>query len=1100
MMTEPITAGPRMLSGSACGAFAAGLLGWLGAALLVSAAAPPTPMPAMTLTNLYQFHRLAEPGQRMGCAVRLEGTVLWVSAARDQVVLKDGSSAAAVELDARDWPVQTADHVILEGTGMVRDSRLFLDVQTRRRVVTGTNALPLPRQIVIGPPLKPDDDCQWSEVEGEVIFAGEKAGAWELEMSSLSGRLSVIIPNPAGISPCLLLHSRIRATGCCQAIRKPDGRIVAGWLLVPGPSYVRILTSAPEHWSRYPVVALADLVRAPAAEETGTLVHLRGQVAALNPDGSLQLRDGPVEVRVEPWQPSPPSPSGAIEVLGTWSRAGTNGSLRGAVYRPDESQAGAAAASPPPLTTVAQIHALPREQAARRFPVLIRGVVTCVAAPPDTGMIQDATRGIYVPHLAPTGAERAQVGDYLEVAGFTSPGDFAPIIDPQRVTRLGKARMPEPTRASWDQLMNGSLDMQYIEIEGLVTATQPHGVTLLMRGGRLQLSLEGGHFPSLARYQNARVHLRGCFSAKWDAATHQITSGEVTLHDPIIEVDQWAPPDLFAIRRKQTAELMQFDAWAGALERVRIAGQIVHGRAGEYFLMDGTNGLRFFPHRNTRPPLGERVEVVGFPWLNGPAPVLREAVVRQHGPAPLPAARRLTPETLLRGANDATLVAVEARLLSLRSQPPDQVLELQTGLRTFAARLDAREGRSLALPIGSRLRVIGVYAGQGGDRAEGRDIDAFELLVNAPADVTVLELPPWWDTPRTRWAAALLFGGLLLAGAWIWMISRKNRLLESAQTALREAHDELEVRVMERTAELAGTNTVLQLEVAERKQAQAQLEATSRQAGMAEVATSVLHNVGNVLNSVNTAITVIEGQARVSQAPDVLRVAELLEQHRGELAEFLTRDHRADKIVTYLRTLAQHLASRQSALLAEVMDLTKNVDHIKDIVAMQQGYARTVGMTEPVVVVDLVNDALAMHTRALLQHDVQVVREFDPRVPGITVEKHKLLQILVNLIGNAKHACDESERADKRVTLRVTSDSERVFISVSDNGIGISTDNLTRIFQHGFTTRLHGHGFGLHSAALAAREMKGALRAHSDGPGQGARFILELPHEPEGSP
>jgi C4-dicarboxylate-specific signal transduction histidine kinase len=134
-----------------------------------------------------------------------------------------------------------------------------------------------------------------------------------------------------------------------------------------------------------------------------------------------------------------------------------------------------------------------------------------------------------------------------------------------------------------------------------------------------------------------------------------------------------------------------------------------------------------------------------------------------------------------------------------------------------------------------------------------------------------------------------------------------------------------------------------------------------------------------------------------------------------------------------------------------------------------------------------------MNSEALARHDVRLVRDFDPNVPEVTVEKHKVLQILVNLIRNAKYACDDSTEEDKRVTVRVTNGEGRVHVIVADNGVGIPRENLTRIFNHGFTTRKHGHGFGLHSGALAAKEMGGSLLVHSDGPGKGAIFTLELP-------
>jgi C4-dicarboxylate-specific signal transduction histidine kinase len=198
----------------------------------------------------------------------------------------------------------------------------------------------------------------------------------------------------------------------------------------------------------------------------------------------------------------------------------------------------------------------------------------------------------------------------------------------------------------------------------------------------------------------------------------------------------------------------------------------------------------------------------------------------------------------------------------------------------------------------------------------------------------------------------------------------------------------------------------------------------------------------------------------------------------------------------YLSNLAVHLVEEQGEIMRELGLLTGNIEHIKEIVTMQQSYARVSGVLESLNVADLMEDALRMNAGALDRHEVRVVREFNQAVP-VTVEKHKVLQILVNLIRNAKYALDDGMPSEKRMTLRVAANGDDlVKISIIDNGVGIPPENLTRIFGHGFTTRKEGHGFGLHSGALAARELGGSLSVHSDGPGKGACFTLEFPREP----
>ena len=267
----------------------------------------------------------------------------------------------------------------------------------------------------------------------------------------------------------------------------------------------------------------------------------------------------------------------------------------------------------------------------------------------------------------------------------------------------------------------------------------------------------------------------------------------------------------------------------------------------------------------------------------------------------------------------------------------------------------------------------------------------------------------------------------------------------------------------------------------------------SRHAGMAEIATDVLHNVGNVLNSVNVSTSLIRERIQQSQASKLGQVAGLLKDHAFDLATFMSRDPRGKVLPGYLSNLAERMAEEEKELARELELLSKNLGHVKDIVAMQQNYAKSCGINEQLPPASLVEDALLIIDPANDKRDIQLVREFED-VPPVVVDKHKVLQILVNLTRNARHAVEESGRPDKRITIGIHKNGgNHIKIKVADNGVGIATDNLKRIFAHGFTTRKDGHGFGLHSGAIAAKELGGSLRAHSEGVGQGATFTLELP-------
>jgi C4-dicarboxylate-specific signal transduction histidine kinase len=317
-------------------------------------------------------------------------------------------------------------------------------------------------------------------------------------------------------------------------------------------------------------------------------------------------------------------------------------------------------------------------------------------------------------------------------------------------------------------------------------------------------------------------------------------------------------------------------------------------------------------------------------------------------------------------------------------------------------------------------------------------------------------------------------------------LARAFRLMadevQQREEALRQANEGLEQRVDERTREL--------------KDVHRQLVQVARQAGRAEVATSVLHNVGNVLNSVHTSAMLARERLVGLQVEDVGHLAALLEERRNDLATFLTQDERGRNVMPFLSGLGQHLREECHEAVSLLDEVGRYTEHIGTIVKLQQDYTRTPRLNEPADLAELLEDALRINSAGLTRHEVKVVRKLSPMPPVIT-DKHMVLMILVNLISNAKYALDGAPAERRCLTLRLESPAaDRVRIEVSDNGMGIAPELLTRIFQHGFTTREEGHGFGLHSSALAAQELGGTLTAHSEGPGLGATFTLELPCTP----
>jgi two-component system NtrC family sensor kinase len=279
----------------------------------------------------------------------------------------------------------------------------------------------------------------------------------------------------------------------------------------------------------------------------------------------------------------------------------------------------------------------------------------------------------------------------------------------------------------------------------------------------------------------------------------------------------------------------------------------------------------------------------------------------------------------------------------------------------------------------------------------------------------------------------------------------------------------------------------------EREIAQQKLLDAARQAGMAEVAINVLHNVGNVLNSVGVTTSAVTKRMQQSKTASLASVAELVTSRGDNLAAYLRDDPSGRKLPEYLAALCAHLVEEQQDVLAHMLALEHHVQHMRDIIHLQQNYSRAIGFTEPVRIREVVEDALQLNAESSAQYGIAVIKQYDG-APVCLLDRHRLLQILTNLISNAHHALQPTPEGQRAITIRIGhARPDRLCIEVADTGHGISLENMTRIFQHGFTTRRNGHGFGLHGSAMAAKEMNGELTAHSEGPGHGATFKLILP-------
>jgi signal transduction histidine kinase len=344
-------------------------------------------------------------------------------------------------------------------------------------------------------------------------------------------------------------------------------------------------------------------------------------------------------------------------------------------------------------------------------------------------------------------------------------------------------------------------------------------------------------------------------------------------------------------------------------------------------------------------------------------------------------------------------------------------------------------------------------------------------------------------------ASVIVFVALSWTIVFRSMLKSEKVLVDSHHELCRQA-DEL-VRA---NTELEQTNLRLSSEIEQRGLAEAkqhelhqELLGKSQQAALAELATGVLHNVGNALNSVNVATNFAVDQVAKNHMTDLGRATELIQEHKDNLSNFFTSHERGKLVLPFLEQLADTLRGEKESLLECLRELDQKVEHVKQIVRAQQTNAKAARAMSDFELCDLMEFEIATVQGNMEEHAIELVRDYQ-RVPTVHSDKHKVIQIVGNLIRNSVRALIDSGKDEKQLTVRIERTGEnRVLVEVEDNGIGIDELALSKMFQYGFTTKIDGHGFGLHHSMLAAKHLGGELRVHSDGLGRGARFTLELP-------
>jgi len=435
------------------------------------------------------------------------------------------------------------------------------------------------------------------------------------------------------------------------------------------------------------------------------------------------------------------------------------------------------------LREAEQVQKLSLDEARRQRLVRLKGVITSKGHPPDEWLsIEDNTRGIFV--KARNAANLAANGDFCEIVGHSDAGDFAPIVVAEKVIRLGRGEFPEPAIPTWDELNNGSMDVQWVEIRGLVREVHSNTLSMLLPSGGIDIQAEGPLLPALKPLEKAVVKIRGVLFANWNAA-REVRVGSVRMRNATVSVEVAPPADPFDAVLKNPGELLLFDTQATAFRRIKVRGQIVYADDTQVFLQQDGQGLRLLPAGKAKVKAGDLVEAAGYLSIDRAAMRLQEAVLRKTGSEQLPAAKEISlPLSNMEGL-DSTRVRIQGNLLGWHLEHFHPVLEMQSGASLFLARL--AELPPFALREGSELALEGVYAIERSNPKMDSRARPFELFVNSPADIRVLSQPSWWNLGRLLIVVGVLVVILLVGAIWITQL---RRLVELRTVELkREVHE-----------------------------------------------------------------------------------------------------------------------------------------------------------------------------------------------------------------------------------------------------------------------------------------------------------------------
>ncbi len=732
----------------------------------------------------------------------------------------------------------------------------------------------------------------------------------------------------------------------------------------------------------------------------------------------------------------------------------------------------------PVLSRVADIRYLSPQESQKGYPVRVVGVLTYYDAMWHSAVVQDESGGIFldskgqaIPVSMPNNATAKELayGDLVEVTGVSDSGGFSPVIARPQIKYLGPGKMPAPVPISYDRMATGLDDCRWIETTGLVhTVHDATDGSLFAREHLLMTATTpGGAFkiwipnwrqgPTPIHFIDSKIRIRGVcgVSSNYRGQYQGIDLMVPSLAE--IQVLEPAPINPFDAPLYPINRLLRFSTNVIPEHRIRVTGVVtLHLPGKEIYIKDEMIGLHVQSLQTNRLEPGDRIEVIGFAGFNSSGPVLSGAQYRRLGATNPPTPIRLEASALLDGKFADELVQVEGRLLSRGRQGDTQLLMLESEHEVVNAELDCPMSTEALPADGSLVRLTGVNV---------VDLDPlykwpqrFRLLLRSPADIEVLQRPPWWNARRLAIALGASSTILLVSGVWLLLLAQKNTALVKMEAVLQKANTELDQRVQERTLALSQANESLREQIEARARVEEQLRQIQKLEAVGQLAAGVAHDFNNIFSAMLLNLGMLQSDQRFGTEAHTM------------LTDLQSQVRRAASLTRQLLMYGQRQIIRR-----QVVDLNEVIGQVINVLPRVLG------------------DRIAFEQK--LQHPL----------PSARVDPGLIEQAIMNLIVNAKDAMPQGGKLSiTSECVVIAEDAPNInpesrpglyaCIAISDTGTGMDKATMKRIFEPFFTTKDVGKGIGMGLASVYGiiKQHQGWIEVES-ALNQGSTFRIHLP-------